>query len=74
MMSAYYRRLAGTEEEEKLRCALAWSSWEMATARLKPDPELLKKTDNIVWSLQFARIEWCVVIVSCIFYYLSHVL
>ncbi|KAL6076181.1 Proline iminopeptidase, variant 3 [Balamuthia mandrillaris] len=29
LMSAYYRRLTGNNEEEKLACARAWSVWEM---------------------------------------------
>ena len=33
MMSAYYRRLTGDNEQEKLKCAQAWSGWEMATSR-----------------------------------------
>jgi proline iminopeptidase len=28
-MSAYHRRLTGTDEKEKLRCAKAWTTWEM---------------------------------------------
>ena len=35
MISAYYRRLTGDDEEEKLRCAKAWSTWEMATSKLQ---------------------------------------
>ena len=58
MMSAYYRRLIGSNEEEKLKCARAWSGWEMATSRLITDPDLLKRAENDIWSLQFARIEW----------------
>jgi hypothetical protein len=30
---AYHKRLTGGDnEEEKLRCALAWTGWEMATS------------------------------------------
>lgn len=32
MMSAYYRRLTGNDEEEKLKCAKAWTTWEMTTS------------------------------------------
>lgn len=31
LMSAYYRRLTGSDEAEKIKCARAWSRWEMAT-------------------------------------------
>ncbi len=34
-VAAYYKRLTGNDEEEKLRCAKAWSTWEMATSQLK---------------------------------------
>ncbi len=33
LMSAYYRRLTGTDENEKLKCAKAWTKWEMQTSR-----------------------------------------
>ncbi|XP_013389526.1 uncharacterized protein LOC106158181 [Lingula anatina] len=57
LMSAYYRRLTGPSEEERLRCAKAWSRWEMATSRLYQDPAMLKREENAQWALQFARIE-----------------
>jgi len=56
-VKAYYKRLVGTNEEEKLRCAKAWSTWEMATSQLKVNPENLKKAESDVWALAFARIE-----------------
>ena len=31
-VSAYYHRLTGTDESEKLRCAKAWSVWEGSTS------------------------------------------
>lgn len=34
-VTAYYKRLTGNNEEERLRCAKAWSTWEMATSQLK---------------------------------------
>jgi hypothetical protein len=30
LMSAYYRRLTGTDHEEKMKCAKAWTTWEMS--------------------------------------------
>jgi proline iminopeptidase len=29
---AYHKRLTGDNEEEKLKCALAWTGWEMTTS------------------------------------------
>lgn len=58
MISAYYRRLTGNNEEEKLKCARAWSKWEMATGRLYCDDDMVRKVDEDLFALQFARIEW----------------
>eukprot|EP00911_Craspedida_sp_UC1_P002561 UC1_evm1s1899 len=57
MMSAYYRRLTGSDEAEQLACAKAWSTWECATARLAVDPAMLAKGTDPRWALAFARIE-----------------
>lgn len=57
-MSAYYRRLTGTNREEQLACARAWSIWEMTTSRLYVDPEsIAKAADDDEFCLKFARIE-----------------
>ncbi len=58
MVGAYYRRLTGQDEEQRLLCAKHWSGWEMATSRLHIDEKMLQKTENNQWSLQFACIEW----------------
>ncbi|PMD67321.1 proline iminopeptidase [Hyaloscypha bicolor E] len=57
MMKAYYKRLTGDNEEERLKCASAWSTWETATSKLMVDPEYIKKVDDPKWALAFARIE-----------------
>jgi proline iminopeptidase len=57
MMQAYHKRLTGDDQAEKERCALAWSSWEMATSKLVVDPVYLSRAQNPQWALQFARIE-----------------
>jgi len=57
LMSAYHRRLTGDNEEEKLKAARAWSTWEMSTSRLFTDPELVAKGDDDKFALAFARIE-----------------
>ena len=54
---AYYKRLTGEDEEEKIRCARAWSIWEGSTARLYSDPDLVAKTADPHFALSFARIE-----------------
>jgi len=57
MIKAYYKRLTGDNEEEKLKCAGAWSTWETSTSKLMVDPEYIKKGDDPKWALAFARIE-----------------
>eukprot|EP01108_Squamamoeba_japonica_P005767 TRINITY_DN466_c0_g1_i2.p1 TRINITY_DN466_c0_g1~~TRINITY_DN466_c0_g1_i2.p1 ORF type:complete len:324 (-),score=71.50 TRINITY_DN466_c0_g1_i2:52-1023(-) len=57
IMSAYHRRLTGDDEEEKLKCAKAWSTWEMATCKLEQSKEALEKGDEADFALKFARIE-----------------
>ncbi|KNE72448.1 prolyl aminopeptidase [Allomyces macrogynus ATCC 38327] len=57
LIGAYYKRLTGSNEDEKLACAKAWSAWEMSTSRLVLDPEVVKKVEEDIWALQFARIE-----------------
>jgi proline iminopeptidase len=58
LMSAYYRRLTGNNEEEKLKAATAWSVWEMSTSRLFVDPaNIARATENAKFAVAFARIE-----------------
>ncbi|EDQ85477.1 uncharacterized protein MONBRDRAFT_34243 [Monosiga brevicollis MX1] len=57
MMAAYYKRLTGDNEEERLACAKAWSKWECATSRLYVDPEKVARAADGHWALAFARIE-----------------
>lgn len=58
VISAYHRRLTGEDEAEKLRCARAWSVYEMATSRLFVDPDYIKRaSEDDAFALAFARIE-----------------
>jgi len=57
MMSAYYRRLTGTDEDEKLKCARAWTTWEMTTSALHVNPESIEKGEDPKFALAFSRIE-----------------
>ncbi|KAJ5038027.1 uncharacterized protein L3040_006899 [Drepanopeziza brunnea f. sp. 'multigermtubi'] len=57
MMAAYYKRLTGSEEQERLRCASAWSTWENATSKLIVDQAYIARGDDPKWALAFARIE-----------------
>jgi proline iminopeptidase len=57
MMAAYRRRLTGTDREEQLRCAVAWSSWEGETITLLPNPDYANRFYEPDFALAFARIE-----------------
>jgi len=56
LMSAYHRRLTGNNEEERKKCAKAWTIWELSTSRLYVDQEYIARaTDDFADA--FARIE-----------------
>ncbi|PYB70891.1 prolyl aminopeptidase [Rhizobium wuzhouense] len=57
MMAAYRRRLTGTDREEQLRCAIAWSNWEGETITLLPNPDYSAHFGEAEFALAFARIE-----------------
>jgi len=57
LMSAYHRRLTGSDEQEKIKCAKAWACWEMSTSRLYVDPSYVKRAEADEFALAFARIE-----------------
>lgn len=53
----FYRRLAGNNEEEKVKFARAWTKWEMSTSHLFVDQDSINRTENDLFITQFARIE-----------------
>lgn len=58
LIAAYGKRLTGDDKEEMLKCARAWSLWEMTTSRLIVDPKnLARANENDEFALAFARIE-----------------
>jgi proline iminopeptidase len=57
LMGAYYRRLTGEDEREKVRCARAWSRWEGGTLSLLPDASRVAKFGEEAYAVAFARIE-----------------
>jgi proline iminopeptidase len=58
MMSAYYRRLTGDDKQEMMRCARAWSGWELLTSKLVTDvAQVQERMENDEFVLNFARIE-----------------
>jgi len=57
LLSAYYRRLTGTDPDVQLACARAWSQWEGATLSLLPDEKRVAEFGKERFALAFARIE-----------------
>ena len=57
LMAAYYKRLTGNNEAEKLACARAWSTWEGTTLSLLPDAERQARFGDDHFATAFARIE-----------------
>lgn len=68
MVEAYYKRLTGENEEEKLTAARAWSIWEASTSKLYYDPNMVGRfEEDDALSLAFARIECHYFINNCFF-------
>lgn len=57
LLTAYHKRLVGTDESVKLTAAKAWSKWEGSTSKLHVDPNLIASFDDSKHALEFARIE-----------------
>ena len=57
MIAAYYKRLTGDDEAEKLRAAKAWSVWEGGAVSLIPSEERMQSFSSDAFAIAFARIE-----------------
>ena len=57
ILTGYWRRLNGTNEEEKLKFAKAWTKWEMATSYLLVNEKSIAKGEEDKFAVAFARIE-----------------
>lgn len=57
LVKAYYRRLTGRDEAEKIRAAKAWSAWEGGTVSLIPSQDRIDSFSSDAFALAFARIE-----------------
>ena len=67
MMSAYYRRLTGTDEKAKVEAARAWSIWEGSTSKLFFDSHSIERFADPEFALAFARIECHYFMNNCFF-------
>jgi len=58
LLAAYHKRLiSGSDEQERLHAAKAWSKWEGATSCLLLNQGLVDSFDDAKHALEFARIE-----------------
>lgn len=57
LVRAYYQRLTGNDELQKLACAKAWSQWEGATLSLLPDAARVENFGEPRFASAFAAIE-----------------
>lgn len=57
MIAAYHRRLTGSDPDQQIACARAWSQWEGATLSLLPDAARVTAFGQDRFALAFARIE-----------------
>ncbi len=57
LIAAYYRRLTGKDEAEKLKAAKAWSAWEGGTVSLLPSQERIDSFSADAFAIALARIE-----------------
>ncbi|KAG8891619.1 hypothetical protein FRB99_003454 [Tulasnella sp. 403] len=51
MMKAYYNRLTSENDEIRTTAAKAWSTWEMATSKLRVDAADIARAANDDWAL-----------------------
>ncbi|WDI32048.1 prolyl aminopeptidase [Hyphococcus flavus] len=57
LIDAYYKRLTGENENERIRAAKAWSLWEGGAVSLLPSEERMQTFSSDAFALAFARIE-----------------
>jgi len=57
LLRAYGERLTGQDKQVQLKAARAWTKWELATSKLKPDASHIQMVEDDHFTLAFARIE-----------------
>ena len=57
LLAAYYRRLTGDDEAERMAAAKAWSIWEGTTSTLLPNQDVAEAFGADEMALALARIE-----------------
>ncbi len=57
LLAAYYKRLTGEDEVQRMAAAKAWAIWEARAANLKPKKSILEHFSDPFTALSLARIE-----------------
>jgi len=57
LLAAYYRRLTGEDEIQRMAAAKAWAIWEGRTANLRPKKSVVEHFSDPFTALSLARIE-----------------
>jgi proline iminopeptidase len=57
LMTAYHKRLTGSDHALRLEAARQWTKWEMTTSKLITPEEDVTKDEDAAFALAFARIE-----------------
>lgn len=57
LLEAYHTLLTSPNEHTRLQAAKAWSKWEGATCKLKPNPQVIEHFEEAHHALAMARIE-----------------
>jgi len=57
MIGAYHKRVTGSDPDEQMAAARAWSMWEGAALSLLPDPRRVAAFGSPHYAIAFARIE-----------------
>lgn len=56
-IKAFYKRLTGSNREEMIEAARAWSVWEAATSFIHTNSDMIDKWDGEEFAIAIARIE-----------------
>ena len=67
LVQAYYQRLTGADELERLRVAKVWSTWEGNTLSINRQPNLTRHYSGTHTALSLARIEAHYFVNQCFF-------
>ena len=67
LVAAYYRRLTGDSDEQKVAAAHAWSTWESSALKLIPDQHVIDDFNEPELAVALSRIECHYFMNNCFF-------